>query len=80
MSNPSFKQYSNPDCVKFVKDMKKNGKEVVHYHGRSFWEGPAVIFDNLQDGLSATRVKCQWDNMGNDFVTYPKEKDAGVNV
>ena len=51
--------------------MKNAGLEPYHYHGRFWWEGPAVNVDNLQEALSETRVKCQWDNMGLGYVVYP---------
>ena len=65
--------YSNAACKKFVKDMIKGGlgKYLRHYHGRYFWEGPGVIVHNLQDALSQTKIKCQSDCMGLDYVVYP---------
>ena len=64
--------YDNKNFTKFVKDMKKAGLEPYEYHGRYFYVGPAVNVDNLQDALSETKVKCQWDNMGKGFVVYPR--------
>jgi len=66
-------QYDNSDCQRFVCDMEDVGLEVEHYHGRSFWEGPAVRVDNIQDAVSRTKVKCQWDNMGLGYIVYPKQ-------
>ena len=43
--------------------------------GRFFWTGPAVVVDDLQDALSATRVSCQWDSMGRGWVVYPRAYD-----
>jgi hypothetical protein len=74
------RRYSTRDAVQFVRDMEDAGLEVEHYRGRYYWEGPAVRVDELQDALSATRVKCQWDNMGLGWVVYPKGSDAGVVV
>lgn len=70
----SAEQYSQPAYIRFVADMKRAGLTPYHYHGRFFYEGPAVDVDDLQDALSETRVKCQWDNMGLGFVVYPKEQ------
>jgi hypothetical protein len=72
-----MKKYTNPQCKKFVKDMKKAGLEPKHYRGRWFWEGPAVDVDSLQDALSNTKVKCQYDHMGLGYVVYPVAKDTG---
>jgi hypothetical protein len=63
--------YTNKNFIKFVKDMKKAGLEPYHYNGRFFYSGPAVDVKDLQDALSNTKVKCQWDNMGLDYVVYP---------
>jgi len=71
------KKYTNKDCVKFVKNMEKAGLTVEHYRGRSFWQGPAVRVDSIQEALSETKVKCQWDNMGLGFIVYPITSDQG---
>lgn len=72
------REYTVPDCVQFVQDMEGAGLLVEHYIGRFFWEGPAVVVDNLQRALSETKVKCQWDNMGLDWVVYPLDRDKGT--
>lgn len=69
--------YSIKDCQQFVADMEEAGLEVEHYRGRSFWEGPAVRVDSIQDAMGATMVPCQWDNMGLGFIVYPKASDKG---
>jgi hypothetical protein len=61
----------NDDARRFVKDMEKAGLTPYHYNGRFFYSGPAVNVDSLQDALSHTKVKCQWDDMGKGFVVYP---------
>lgn len=66
-------KYNNDTCNKFVKDMEKAGLKVKHYHGRFFWKGPAVRCDDIQDVLSETKVKCQWDNLGLGYIVYPKQ-------
>lgn len=67
-------KYDTEEANKFVRDMHVLGAEVEHYHGRFFWEGPAVRsgrdFD-MQEILGATKVKCQWDSMGLDHIIYP---------
>ncbi len=70
--------YTNPDHIKFVKDMKKANLKVELYHGRNFWHGPTVIVDNLQDALSNTKIPCQWDNMGHAWIVYPKSNDYSL--
>jgi hypothetical protein len=65
-------KYESPRYNKFVKDMKKAGLEPYDYRGRFYYHGPAVNVDSIQDALSETKVKCQWDNMGLGFVVYPK--------
>ena len=61
---------------KFKDDMDEAGFDVYMYKGRYFYDGPAVNTDEdgptLQDIIRATTVEVQWDNMGKDFVVYPK--------
>jgi hypothetical protein len=64
--------YEHADLQRFVRDMQKAGLTPYHYHGRFFWEGPAVDVDDLQEALSETRVKCQHDSMGLGYVVYPR--------
>jgi hypothetical protein len=71
-------QYNIPNHKKFAKDMEKVGLKVNLYHGRYFWHGPSVNVDNLQDALSGTQVKCQWDNMGKGYVVYPEANDHSL--
>jgi hypothetical protein len=66
------KTYENANYQRFVKDMEKAGLEPYNYRGRFWYEGPAVNVDDIQDALSATKVKCQWDNMGLGWVVYPR--------
>lgn len=71
-------KYSNTECLKFIDDMADVGLEISHYRGRNFWEGPAVYVDDIQDCLSNTKVKCQWDNLGKGYIVYPKASDKGA--
>jgi hypothetical protein len=64
--------YTNADYLQFVEDMEEAGLEVRHYRGRFFWEGPAVVVSDLQEARGATEVACQWDNMGLDWIVYPR--------
>ena len=68
----SADRYNNAMYVQFVEDMEDARLTPWHYHGRFFYQGPAVEVDNLQDALSETKVPCQWDNMGLGYVVYPK--------
>ena len=67
-------EYGHEDCNRFVQDMADADLEPYHYRGRNFWEGPAVNVACLQDALSSTKVKCQWDQMGMGWVVYPIAK------
>jgi hypothetical protein len=69
---PRF-EYEANDHVQFVKDMEEAGLKVRHYRGRWYWEGPAVVVEDLQDALGATKVRCQWDEFGRRAsIVYPK--------
>jgi hypothetical protein len=75
-----MRTYTDKSCVRFVKDMHKAGLEVEHYRGRYFWQGPAVRVDSIQDAMSETRVKVQWDQMGRGFIVYPMARDEGIDA
>ena len=78
MATPIRITYSDPDCVRFVEEATAAGLEVEHYRGRFFWQGPAVRVDDLQDGIRATTVPVQWDNMGLGWIVYPAASDEGT--
>lgn len=66
----------------FVRDMENADYEVVrNYRGRNGWAGPAVFTTesdpqcSMSSVLAATIVPCQWDNMGHDYVVYPKARE-----
>lgn len=63
--------YTHPDHIQFVSNMEAAELEARHYNGRFWWQGPAVAVDNLQDALSHTKVRCQWDNLGLGYIVYP---------
>ena len=77
MDDEAPRTYTDPDCIQFVKDMEQAGLEVEHYFGRFYWEGPAVRVDDLQDAMSETKVRVQYDNMGMGWIVYPKSHDNG---
>ncbi len=59
--------------VKFIEDMELAGLPIkCDYQGRNFYHGPAVVVENVQYALSKTSVPCTWDNMGHDWIVYPK--------
>jgi hypothetical protein len=68
-------QSKHPDHLRFIDDMEEAGLDMQDYRGRFFWRGPAVVVDDLQQALGATKVPCQWDNMGRGWVVYPKAYD-----
>lgn len=61
------------DLCRFMRDMRRAGLRMRYYQGRFWWKGPAVEVRALQDALSATKVKCQWDGMGLGTVVYPRQ-------
>ena len=65
-------EYTKPEHRQFVADMEAAGLEVRDYQGRYFYKGPAVAVDDLQDALSHTKVKCQWDHLGLGYIVYPR--------
>jgi hypothetical protein len=68
--------YKSKEFNKFIEDMEQAGFEVQHYNGRFFWSGPAVACDNLQDVLSNTKIKCQWDSLGLGYIVYPMAREV----
>jgi hypothetical protein len=66
--------YTRKSYLQFVRDMRRADLDdaLRHYRGRCFYEGPAVVVKNVQDALSETKVPCVYDNMGMDYIVYPK--------
>jgi len=67
-------KYEKKHHIIFVERAKEAGFEVEHYHGRNFWEGPAVrVRDSYeaQELIRATSMRLQSDNMGLGFIYYP---------
>lgn len=65
-------RYFHPEHRQFCLDMAAAQLPVTHYDGRFCWSGPSAIVDDLQDVLGATKVKCVWDELGTQFVVYPR--------
>lgn len=71
MDNVTAENYECNNAKQFCNDMIDNFFNVEHYHGRNMFQGPAVRCENIQDVLSNTKVKCQFDNMGKRYIVYP---------
>jgi hypothetical protein len=67
------KAQNKKSILQFMDDMDNAGLEMRYYRGRFYWEGPAVVVENLQDALSETKVRCNWDSIGLDKVVYTRE-------
>jgi hypothetical protein len=61
---------------KFVDECEDEGLDVdKEYHGRNYYNGPAVRCDNLDEMVDVIRVttgKLQWDNLGLGYIIYPR--------
>ena len=73
-------EYNLKSHKKFVKDMEKAGLEPRFYQGRYYWRGPAVSVSDLQEAMSNTKVKCQWDSLGRGYIVYPVESDSSLSA
>jgi len=63
------------DHEKFRDDMEAAGFEVEEYEGRYFWKGPAVYSGDPEAVMAATSVVCQKDQMGKEYVIYPRARE-----
>jgi hypothetical protein len=61
----------NEDHQKFCNDVRAASYEPLHYNGRWFWSGPAVIADTVEEVTAVTDVDCIYDNMGLGYVIHP---------
>ncbi len=63
------------EVCRFMRDMRRAKllKSMSYYSGRFFWHGPAVSCNNIQDVLSNTKIKCQYDQLGLGYIVYPKQ-------
>ena len=77
MGNDLLEGCEKETSKQFIKDMIDADLEdrLRYYQGRYSWEGPAVAVDDLQDALSYTKVKCQWDQLGKGYIVYPVEPE-----
>lgn len=59
----------------FVVTMHKKGYEVRHYNGRGYYVGPCVVveFDRVDQVRKDSKQELLIDNMGHDYVLYPKQ-------
>jgi hypothetical protein len=71
--------YEKEHHKQFVQDMIDSGygEYLRHYQGRSFYEGPAVTTSrkddvDQQDIIRSTELKLQIDNIGLDYILYPR--------
>lgn len=68
-------EYTDPNYIKFVEEMEEAGIPWLHYRGRFYYEGPSALTSDQiseEDIIRASTGKMQKDNMGLDFVLYPK--------
>lgn len=78
----ALKTYTDANFVKFIRRAKKVGYKPYHYKGRFFFEGPAIDVDryklvDIEDVFKG--IKVQWDNLGLDFVVYPRRTNSIVS-
>ena len=75
--------YRKKEHIRFIRDMETAGIKTEFYMGRWYWRGPMARSDEdrgptLQEVLSATKVKCQRDNLAHDFCIYPIVSDSSL--
>lgn len=58
--------------TRFCKDMKEAGHEIRDYKGRFFYEGPAVVVEDLLDAIGVTDIPLEWDHIGLSWIVYPR--------
>ena len=68
------REYDQGNHRKFVEEMKMVGREVEHYTGRNFYEGPSIHCDRseLEDVIRASTVRLGWESLGKSgLVVWP---------
>lgn len=55
---------------RFIKDMREAGFKVRRHTAAQF-KGPAVDVGAVEDAVSKTKVKCQWEASKEGFLVYP---------
>lgn len=58
--------------LKFVQDVEDAGYEWREYQGRYYYNGPGVVVSSTCELDDVTSVSLQWDNMGLDYIVYPR--------
>ena len=73
--------YTKPEHVQFVNDMMAAGERdnLMCYHGSPMYYGPGVTVPNIQDALSATQVRCHWDNLELGYIVHPCVSDQTLS-
>jgi hypothetical protein len=73
-----YEPTGNATHDRFAAEAREAGWNVCKYQGRFWYDGPAVVTDDestdrdLQAAIRATTVRVQWDNLGLNYVVYPK--------
>jgi hypothetical protein len=68
------REYKSEDHQTFVSEMKSDGRDVEHYNGRNFYEGPSIHCDRseLEDVIRASTVRLGWESLGKSgLVVWP---------
>jgi hypothetical protein len=71
MSTANENDYNSEIAKQFIRETRSAGFDPEHYHGRFFWQGPAVRADHVSEVMSVTSVPCQSDSMGLGVIVYP---------
>lgn len=64
--------YEEERYRQFCVDMCRASIKVIHYNGRYWYKGPAVVWPRVSEVKEKTSILLQQDNMGMDYVVYPK--------
>jgi hypothetical protein len=67
-----LEDYKQDSYRRFVAECYDAGLSLRHYNGRFYFKGPAVVTSDISIVIRATTVEVQWDNMGLDWIVYPK--------
>lgn len=68
----NWSKHPNPNYRTFAEEVRKAGLRVFEYRGRFWYHGPAVEVSDIQEAIRATTVQVRWDNLGLNFVVYPR--------
>ena len=73
--------YTSEEHRDFIDDMEAKGLDVELYHDRSFYIGPCVRVDKLEEATEATLVQCGHQSIAFDgrdtegYIVYPCRSD-----